>query len=141
MVLGQESKLESIEWRRQCFIIGPSKENDVETKKDKDKVENPPQKKKILLKETTTTKTKDSVLSEMTSPSFGPKATTIPSTETQDPKGTLPLNTKTQAWVDLVTPTPLSSKVPKHKILEEAIPLNEYKFDHSKLAVVKRTWQ
>ena len=34
---------------------------------------------------------------------------------------------------------PLSSKVPEHEIPEEAIPFSEYKFDHSKFMVVKRT--
>ena len=59
-------------------------------------------------------------------------------TMTRDPKETLPLSTETQALVHPVTPTPLSSKVPDHEISEESIPLSEYKFDHSKLVVVKR---
>jgi hypothetical protein len=52
-VLGQESEQERLEWGRQCFIAGPSEEKDVKTAKDKDKVENPSRKKKMLLKETT----------------------------------------------------------------------------------------
>ena len=39
--------------------------------------------------------------------------------------------------VDPVTPTPLSTKVPEHEIPKEAIPLSKYKFDHSKLAIIK----
>lgn len=40
--------------------------------------------------------------------------------------------------VDPIMPTPLSSKGPKHEEQEEATPLSEYKFDHNKLAMVKR---
>ena len=39
--------------------------------------------------------------------------------------------------MDIVTLTPLSSKVPEQQISEEVIPLNEYKFDHNKLVVNK----
>ena len=93
----------------------------------------------MLLKEATSSEPRDSGLDETTPLSFGPKETTIPGTKIQDPKETLPSSTKTQALVDLVTPTPLCYKVPKHEIPEEAIPLSEYKCDHSKLAIFKRT--
>ena len=38
---------------------------------------------------------------------------------------------------DPIMSVPLSSKVLEKQILEEAIPLNEYKFDHSRLVVIK----
>ena len=91
------------------------------------------------LKEATSSKLRDSGLGEKAPPGFGPKATTIPNTKTRDPKETLPPSTKTQDLVDPVTPTPLSSKVPEHEIMKEVIPLSEYKFDRSRLVVVKRT--
>lgn len=138
-VLNQESELERLEWRRQCFITDPREEKDAEAAKDKDKVEDPPEKQKMPLKETTSSEPRDSGLSVTTPLGFGPKATTIPNTKTRDPKETLPPSTETRALVDPVTPTPLSSKVPEHEISEEVIPLGEYKFDHSKLAVVMGT--
>lgn len=96
-------------------------------------------KKNMPPKEITYSETKDLWLGKKIPPGFGTKVTTTPITETRYPKETLSPSTKTQALADPVTRTLLIFKVSKHEIQEEVIPLSEYKFDHSKLAVVKRT--
>ena len=76
--------------------MGPSEKKDVETENDKDKVENPTEKQKIPPKEITSSKLKDSRLSEKTPLGFGSKETTTLSTETRYPKEILPLSTETR---------------------------------------------
>lgn len=125
-VLGQDPKLERLEWRRRCFTTDPSKDKEAENAKDKDMIEEPYQNKNMPLKQPITVNPKDSGLGETRPPGFGLKETTTSGTEIQDPMETPPLSTETQALVDPVTPTPLSTKVPKHEIPEEAIPLSEY---------------
>ena len=59
-VLGQDPELEWLEWRRQCFEVGLSKEKDGEIEKEKETNEDPSDKDKMLPKEIASLKPKHS---------------------------------------------------------------------------------
>ena len=49
------------------------------------------------------------------------------------------MSIESQALIDTITLTSLSSRGPECKAKEEVMPLSEYKFDRNRLAMVKRT--
>lgn len=84
-------------------------------------------------------KSKDSYLNKSHPPWFGPSAIKTTIIEPRDPKEIVVSGAETWVLEYPVTPVLLSSKVPEQPILEEVVPLSEYKFDLRILVMVKRT--
>ena len=84
--LNQDPEHGRLEWRRKCFNVDPNKKKELETTSDKDKVEGSSEKQTTILKDSTSSKPKDSGLSEMHPLGFGSKRITTPSPETRDLK-------------------------------------------------------
>lgn len=104
----------------------------------------------MVLKETASPEPKDMEVNKEIPLGFDPKTTSNPISEKQDPKESQPpsardpketqkMGVESQALIDSIMLTPLSSRGTKHKAQEEVIPLSEYKFDHNRLAMLKRT--
>ena len=163
-VLGQDPDIDRMEWRKQCFEVKPSEEKDEESDKEKDKEKDEEMgkeqgkeksdylsdKEKSTPKETTPPRPKDSEADKEIPPGFVPKPTTDLGSGSQNPKdfqtlkareSELPQKTRgdSQTLIDPLKLTPLSTIELGYESLEDVMPLSEYKFDQSCLAVVKRT--
>ena len=87
-----------MEWRRKCFEVKPSEEKDEESDKDKGKDEetckekekgkfdDPSDKEKLSLKETTPSGPKDPEVDKEIPPGFNPKSTADPRSKGKNPK-------------------------------------------------------
>ena len=91
------------------------------------------------LKNSKASKLKDLYLNESHPPGFFPRTINTLNTKLPTSKEIGMLSVETQVLRDPLVPVLLSSKYPKQQILEEVVPLNEYKFDQSRLVLVKRT--
>jgi hypothetical protein len=85
-VLGQDPKLEMLEWQKQCFKAGSSKEKDGEIDKEKQKNKDPSNKEKNLPKETSLPEPKDLEVGKEIRLGIDPKTTSNTRFRKKDPK-------------------------------------------------------
>lgn len=167
IVLGQDPNIDHMEWQKECFEVKLSEEkyeesdkeeSDKEKDKEKDKEIGKEQgkekfddlsdKEKYTLKETALPRPKDPEADKEIPPGFDPNPTTNLGSGIQNPKyfqtpkvreSDLPPKTggDSQTLIDPSKLTPLSTIELGSESLEDVMPLSEYKFDWSRLAVVK----